>query len=174
MRDTIGTLIYAGYDGSALRIDRATGRIIGSWITRDPDRRLDFHLPAELCRCCAQELLPSGSRWSVWFCDECKPRILNAGAHRIPIGRHSFHSGHFLRDPLDDEAIADFVTGFKTLVDAMDRTKAWAHERTRRNCRATGLPTHINVGLGDYLRRVADAGLSRADAFREMVEWWTA
>ncbi|HET7699541.1 MAG TPA: hypothetical protein VFM06_01600 [Candidatus Limnocylindria bacterium] len=176
MTDTGWALHYAGYDGSALRIDRATGRVIGPWIPRDPDPRLDFHLPAELCRCCAQELLPSGSRWSVWFCRECHTRVRAAGerdrAYRIPIGRHSIMNGHFLRDPFDDEAIDEFVDGFRVIAAAMDRTEEWTRERIRRNCAALGLPAHINVALGEYLRRVAAAGLSREGAFREMLDWW--
>ncbi len=50
----------------------------------------DFNEVATLCDCCGAQLLESGSRWSIWFCRECKARIvaLNMRYQRclIPIG----------------------------------------------------------------------------------------
>ncbi|HVA10428.1 MAG TPA: hypothetical protein VNG12_27250, partial [Acidimicrobiales bacterium] len=66
----------------------------------DPDEPRfgqDFLMAAELCRCCGLVLLPSGSRWSVWFCPPCTrlARSFNEQLGRcvIPIGRHSLMNG---------------------------------------------------------------------------------
>src|SRR5437867_2299370 len=51
--------------------------------------RFDFNCVAEFCKCCGTECLESGSRWSVWFCDECKEYVGQlhavAGRYLIPI-----------------------------------------------------------------------------------------
>jgi hypothetical protein len=55
--------------------------------------RYDFNEAVTLCYCCGSKLLPSGSKWSVWFCDECKSRVdtINdlCSKYVVPIGRHS-------------------------------------------------------------------------------------
>jgi hypothetical protein len=51
----------------------------------------DFNTIVELCYCCGQEELKSGSRWSVWFCEECKEKVIDFNTRFqqtiIPIGR---------------------------------------------------------------------------------------
>lgn len=71
-----------------MRVCRACGRLTGSGPGTGPGvsraqrcdchpRRektwpdYDFNLAVELCRCCGQVALRSGSRWSVWFCAGC-------------------------------------------------------------------------------------------------------
>jgi hypothetical protein len=53
----------------------------------------DYRRIIELCHCCGQEILISGSRWSVFFCEDCKGKVieLNKQVQRsvIPIGGHS-------------------------------------------------------------------------------------
>lgn len=43
---------------------------------QEPWPNSDFNEHTCLCRCCVSEPLRSGSRWSVWFCDECKARVI--------------------------------------------------------------------------------------------------
>jgi hypothetical protein len=56
----------------------------------------DFDTGFEICYYCQAELIPSGSRWSTFYCEYCRPvvRAINAvlDAQRfvsLPIGRHS-------------------------------------------------------------------------------------
>ena len=44
--------------------------------------RFDFNEHLHLCECCRLDPLRSGSRWSVWFCDECKARVRDLN-HRL-------------------------------------------------------------------------------------------
>jgi len=57
----------------------------------------DYEKIIELCRCCGSEILTSGSRWSVFFCKDCKNKVaeLNGQFQKaiVPIGRHSLMNG---------------------------------------------------------------------------------
>ena len=50
-----------------------------------------------MCNCCGIEVLRSGTRWSVWFCDTCKERVREVHsqyrAYLLPVGRHSVMAG---------------------------------------------------------------------------------
>ena len=170
---------FAGFDGAGLAIDTVRGEIAGAWTPIEGARRwrLDFDLPAELCRCCGQELLPSGTRWSVWFCEPCKKRVvrLNHRARRcaIPIGRHSLMNDVFdLPGRAADRVEIDgLVVGLRELFAKMDRLDDWTHEIVRRNCAALGFGDRARVALGEYLVAVRKARISRADAFHEMLAW---
>jgi hypothetical protein len=76
-----------------------------------PWNAFDYNECAELCRCCAAECVSSGSKWSLFFCEDCKMRVVahNQGAGRcvIPIGRHSIMNGVFLSRA--DASNADFA-----------------------------------------------------------------
>ena len=64
-------------------------------VTRDEKtwHGFDFNERASLCLCCGMETLPSGSRWSPYFCRECQWLAIGAsrgvGRWVFPIGRHS-------------------------------------------------------------------------------------
>ena len=70
-------------------------------VTKVADRDLwkgfDFPCLVEMCRCCGRAALPSGSRWSVWFCTACSPLItaINQASRYcvLPLTRHSLTSG---------------------------------------------------------------------------------
>lgn len=73
----------------------------------------DFPTIVELCRCCGRAALRSGSRWSVWFCSLCKPRI--DAVNKIcrfgilPPGRHSLMAGVSHRAKSSDEDLPEFA-----------------------------------------------------------------
>lgn len=59
--------------------------------------KYDFNRKYELCWCCGLEVIPSGSKFSSFYCRDCKERIwyLNQKLGRclIPLGRHSVMNG---------------------------------------------------------------------------------
>ena len=61
----------------------------------------DFDLAFELCYACACAVVHSGSRFSSFHCDDCRPAVkaLNTevGALVLPMGRHSLMNGVALR-----------------------------------------------------------------------------
>lgn len=86
----------------------------------------DFNKEYEICQCCGLEVIPSGSRWSSFFCRPCKEMILQfnqkAGKCVVPIGRHSMMNGIFLsyQDIKNEGAIKDFVSGVNQTFSSMD------------------------------------------------------
>lgn len=133
----------------------------------------DHNTAFELCRCCGTEALTSGSRWSVWFCQECKDRVraLNQRSGRcvVPIGRHSLMNGVSF-DPGADESSRAFADQLKTLFDAMGGTEGWARAVVCLNLGAAGLPSDDDIGLDSYLDTVARLAPVKEQRFNEMVD----
>lgn len=136
---------------------------------------VDFNTHAELCRCCGLELLPSGSRWSVWFCETCKPLVIAfnkaVGYYVIPIGRHSIMNGVGARaDELRSRAAIDrFVSATKSMFAAIGGLEAYAQKVVRKNVIALGFEPGVDVFVGEYLSRARRSKLTPQDAFAELV-----
>ena len=128
----------------------------------------DISQAKELCRTCGLVALRSGSRWSVWLCDTCKPLAieLNTGVGRVivPIGPHSLMHGVAYRP--DGEHDADtFADDLRGLFSAQDRLDSWAGEIVGDNLAALGVPPRTDVALDDYLVLVTAASLSSRERF---------
>lgn len=102
----------------------------------------DFNEAVTLCYCCQRELLPSGSRWSVWFCEDCKNQAIQfnreAGAYLIPIGRHSlmglsdnFHLGLAGQDGKEQTKVNKFRAANAVLRVQIDALQAWRRDYLR-------------------------------------------
>jgi hypothetical protein len=128
----------------------------------------DFNTYVELCRCCCLEPIKSGSRWSVFFCSECKDRVVALNdeiGESIPIGRHSLMHG--IVGTVDDEldAAEELVRAFQILDQAIERLDEHAKEQTQTNIRTLGFAPGEDVLLDSYLERGAVSDLTKADAF---------
>jgi hypothetical protein len=131
--------------------------------------RGDLSERAHLCMCCRLELLPSGSRWSVWFCPECLGRVreLNArlGRYAVPIGRHSLMGGigvpgKAVINATDAElaAIANSLRdSLMGMVSSIDRLQAYALDRTGHLGRRLGLESERSVALDEWFARLGAA-----------------
>ena len=115
----------------------------------------DFNMVVELCHCCGQEVLSSGSKWSVWFCEECKERVIqfNTRYRRtiIPIGRHSLMAGYSLgqEEARKPEAIRAFAENLSRLSSNIDRLAEWKSLVLAENFKIIG---YLNdAPLLDYL-----------------------
>jgi hypothetical protein len=138
----------------------------------------DFNRVAELCYSCGCQVLRSGSRYSVWFCAECKERVgaLNAevGHALVPIGRHTIMNRLGLQTtpkPTDAEVEA-FVNRCGTMIDRIYRLDAWAHNVAHNNLVTIGREDADGVALTAYL--AAASSLDRGERFDAMVDWMTA
>ena len=128
--------------------------------------RYDYNEKARLCDCCGRYVLRSGSRWSVWFCDECNQRVraLNGrlGFAHIPVGRHSLMNNFSLSGPAIDEAdIERFVERFEGMSDHIDLlSDQWKPTHIRSELERLGLTTTDGsqpgaISLVTYLSVVA-------------------
>jgi hypothetical protein len=144
---------------------RAKGERPETWLG------FDFNTVAELCHACGCEVLRSGSKFSIWFCRECRDRAtaLNAGVGQpiVPIGRHSLMHRIAMRAQPTEAEIGAFVTRFGTLVDRMHQIHQWAGEVVRSNLAAIGPSDATDVELTVYLD--ATSGVDRAQRFDAMV-----
>jgi hypothetical protein len=128
--------------------------------------RHDFNEHLHLCECCRLVPLRSGSRWSVWFCDECKARVRDLnhvlGRYVIPIGRHSLMGGIAIAGAelahadqrRRDELIDRFSIQAGGLYESLDRLNAFAADRTVFLTGAVGLDVTRDVRLAVWLKRV--------------------
>jgi len=94
--------------------------------SRDFSSYNDFNKKYEICYCCGLEVIPSGSKWSSFYCQDCKGRIykLNEkfGQCIIPYGRHSLMNGISLsgENAQDREAIDQFVSSVNKMNRSID------------------------------------------------------
>lgn len=142
-------------------------------------QHFDIRAVASLCRCCGTELLRSGSRWSPFFCEECKAlaRALNdeAGRLLVPIGAHSIMNGVTARE---SEAAADpavrrrFLSGIRGFRGAIERFGAVDREAVRDRCREAGLfgGGILELPVLDYLDAAAALRVDKAAAFAVLVD----
>jgi hypothetical protein len=136
----------------------------------------DFNTYLELCRCCGIEALKSGSRWSAFFCSDCRTRVLSFDrCHRrwiIPIGRHSIMHGEFLSgdEASIDEHVEHFVLRARGLFAATDRLDTWASARVKQNLEALGWAAGQEADLSRYLRAAQERPLDKQAAFHGLRE----
>jgi hypothetical protein len=136
----------------------------------------DFNTYLELCRCCGIEAVKSGSRWSPFFCHECRARVLSFDRrHRrwiIPIGRHSIMHGEFLggNEALIDEHVEHFVLRARGLFAATDHLDTWASARVKQNLEALGWAAGQEADLSRYLRAAQERRLDKQAAFHGLRE----
>lgn len=136
----------------------------------------DFNERASLCRCCGREVLSSGSRWQVWFCDTCSHDVKELhnrlGGWVIPIGRHSMMHGISIKggDVDDDKGTKEFVNASRSLFRAIDLLDEWHDRWVIELIRKSWFAKYPSVSLHTYLasaRKLAakDSRYSRDSAF---------
>lgn len=142
---------------------------------RAQPRAGDLNRAFELCRCCGLEALPSGSRWSVWFCRPCKDQVraLNnrAGRCGVPIGRHSLMNQVVL-DPFADVdvSVPTFTGHLTSMFERIKVTGSWAAAVVELNLEALGLPPDDDVDLDAYLAAVGTLTSIKTQRFSQMVD----
>jgi tetratricopeptide (TPR) repeat protein len=135
----------------------------------------DFNEVITLCHSCGQEILRSGSKWSVWFCKECKERVIEFNTQYqttvIPIGRHSIMAGYKLsgKESQDENKVKEFVTNLNSLFDRIDLLEEWRGHIISRNLKSLGYPK--DVALAEYLSKAKNLP-ERSIAFRNMSDFF--
>lgn len=135
----------------------------------------DFNLAVELCRCCGQVALRSGSRWAVWFCGGCLGlvRELNRrlGRYAIPIGRHTFHGGIALTGEASKLDIALFAGRWSNVSVAGGAVNRWAGTVARRILDERW-PGDDDVPLPEYLSACDPSDAEKRRRFDEMLRFF--
>lgn len=131
----------------------------------------DFNEIVTLCYCCGQELLSSGSRFSLWFCEECKQLVIGLNTRYlkkiIPIGRHSMMNGYYVKGNDTEKELDVFVENWNGLVNRMDVLFDWERSKIRRHFNAASFAN--DADLIEYLAAVK--GFDKIRAFDGLVEY---
>lgn len=140
-----------------------------------PDRWPGFDLneAVTLCYCCGIELLNSGSKFSQWFCDDCKQRVLRVNEelrfYLIPIGRHSLMAGLRLNNRQEIEA---FVQRWGGVVERMHLLDQWSLSVRRESVEMLGQGLQT-VTLPDYLAFPWDVVQTKLTRFRGLCRFFS-
>jgi hypothetical protein len=142
---------------------------------------LDFNEHTCLCYCCMREKLRSGSRWSVWFCQECRDCVLTLnrriGIALIPIGRHSLMNAVGLRgeDAGDPAEVKAFVVRLDDFFGRVNDLHEWRRVKLRTNLMRLGLLSTEDVSFDEYLpalKRRQDHDLSKRRSFIDLCRFF--
>ena len=134
----------------------------------------DYNCGAELCRCCASRVIRCGSKWSVFFCEACKPHVVvyngGAGWNVIPIGRHSMMNGVALNTTHAREGSARraFVRGLSEVVDGIGRLERFHRTQVTRIVASIEAPGST-VPIPQYIEHAARSQPSASAAFAALV-----
>lgn len=184
-----------------MKVCTECGNIYGLW--HDPSRGIDYYqkcgcksvkpgMPPEgkskkkwkgfdynevvtLCHSCGQEVLRSGSKWSVWFCKECKKRVVKFNTKYqqtiIPIGRHSIMAGYQLsgKESVDKNKVKKFVKNLNSLFERIDILEEWLAQIISQNLKSLGCSKDVN--LVKYLSKVESLP-ERSIAFKDMCKFF--
>ncbi len=133
---------------------------------------VDFNAVKELCNSCGLEEIRSGSKWSLFFCEECKKSVCNlneaARSCIIPIGRHSLMNGVAFsgKEAGDDIKIKQFFIDISGFFGRTGHLEKWQKKRMIHNLKAIGRTGLKDIGLEAYLNKVGEAGLKKSVALK--------
>lgn len=139
--------------------------------------RYDFNKKIELCYCCSMELINSGSRWSVLYCDECKDRVVAfnylIGKVVIPLGRHSVMNSLMIEYKCHDMdvEIKRFVKGWNSLVVLIDKVVDWSVRSLFQNLHDLKFRFDSDIRLREYDDCLPDLITTKKEAFLNMLDF---
>jgi hypothetical protein len=133
----------------------------------------DFNIAVELCYCCGQVPLRSGSKFSVWFCDACKEqvRLLNArlGQYAVAIGRHSMMGGFGLNGGAPPADVVVFCEEWNGVLTSMRSLHHWKRRVVFDVLAERWDDPPGDVPIPDYLARCTPSEAETMRRFRDMM-----
>lgn len=179
--ELLGTVEYGDAAAAYEQRCRWTACLHGGAAWHEPRTTLpeppgDFPTCVELCYCCAAEVIPSGSRFSSFYCDECRAAVIalrdSCGMAVIPLGRHSIMNGISLRgtEARDTGRLEAFARATLTSFQRMDRVLAWQRVvvSDRVEVIAAGAPF---ASARAYLAHTGEASPSKREMFRQLCRY---
>ncbi len=122
-------------------------------------------------------LITSGSKWSVFYCHECKDRVgaFNdiVGKVVIPLGRHSVMNSlmiEYKSHDLDVE-ISKFVTGWNFLVGIIDKIVDWSTQSLFQNLHDLEFRFDSDIRLKEYDECLPELKITKKEAFLNMLDF---
>lgn len=126
-----------------------------------------------ICECCVIDVTRSGSRWSSFYCDECRQRILALRRSdrplAIPLGRHSMMNAIALEGARAFEPRA--VETFTDALDGMFNSIAAVSEWRKRRISLLLEGFDEDPLLTEVMARGATRW-TKQEAFEALCHWW--
>ena len=145
-----------------------------------PEPAGDFPTEVEWCYCCARTLISSGSKFSSFFCDECRADVIQLrktlGSTFLPLGRHSLCNGEWLTgaDMADPQKVERFIAATRHIDNRIDRLLTWQRGVVRDNVEAMGYPVAPYVSARDYRSFASERSVPKAELFRQLCRFFGA
>jgi len=176
-------LVYENYIGSYQQVQHRSDRCSKGLDQKSVQHsesisELPVNRLVDLCWCCGQALISTGSRWSTFFCPICKKFAVNlneaAGSCVIPIGRHSIANGIVGR-PAPNESTEEFSEFFaqeiKTMNSRIERLRSWRRMILHELMVATELTRDENISISAFGNGLLSEGIKPEYAFIPMVKF---
>ena len=142
-----------------------------------PEPPGDFPTTVELCYGCASALIPSGSRFSSFFCRECHTAVRklaeSAGFAVIPLGRHTLMNGIALQGTTarEPKRVAAFTAAAENLFSRIDRLADWRRGVVADHVEEMS-PGAFRVSATAYLAFAKQHALPKPVLFQQLLRYF--
>jgi len=137
---------------------------------------MDFNKAYETCYCCGLEIIQTGSRWSTFFCRDCRKAIRkfndSVGTCVIPLGRHNMMNGvRFKKSAPLLEAANLFSSELKSMGELMNRAHEHGALILRHQLKILKLPE--DASLITFLKAsfIIDRKQAKKDGLLSIIEY---
>ncbi len=135
----------------------------------------DFNTSVEFCHCCSKELINTGSKFSSFYCDDCREMVSKYNKQKdkmsIPLGRHSFMNNIKLTFPYSDEEAGQFNRSLEFFFRKADLVSDWQKLCLFNNLHEMGFRFRNDISIPLYDKMLPDIKISKADSFNMMVNF---
>ena len=144
--------------------------------TVNPDKTAsELKTAIEFCQCCSMELINFGSKYSVFFCNDCLKlaTLYNefTGKNIIPLGKHSFMNGIMLISPYTRAEAKEFKIEIKAFFERISLIMDWQKYALFENLYDLGFDLKTDVPISDYDRLIIKLKKDKQNKFNNMVEY---
>ena len=135
----------------------------------------NFNTSVEFCHCCSKELINTGSKFSSFYCNDCKLVISDYNNQsvslRIPMGRHSFMNGVKLQMPFTKREEIEFTLNLNTFFRNVDLVREWQKLSLFENLHDLGFHFRNDIALAFYDRLIQKPDGGKSVYFLSMLEF---
>ena len=134
----------------------------------------DFNTSVEFCHCCSKALINTGSRFSSFYCDDCRNLVAEHNQSEtilIPMGRHSFMNGIKLGIPYLEKEETQFKSNLSTFFKYVDLVEEWQKLCLFENLHDLGFYFRNDIALAYFDKLIQKPEVGKRDYFLRMVEF---
>ena len=135
----------------------------------------DFNTSVEFCHCCSKALINTGSKFSSFYCDDCRKLVVEYnnqdGSVLIAMGRHSFMNGIKLGIPFSKKEETQFTSNLNTFFKSVDLVQEWQKLSLFENLHDLGFRFTNDIALSYYDELIQKAESGKSVYFLRMLEF---